>query len=85
MTPDEVAEIFAEANAAYETVTSKPTYACIDKFDETVNVLPVELIREYGGDEHGMLYLSQDPSKHSTITGSNLSKIGAIADYDNSS
>ena len=26
-----------------------------------------------------MLYLSQDPSKYSALTGSNISKIGAIA------
>ena len=30
-----------------------------------------------------MLYLSQEPSKHSDITGSNLFKIGAIVAYDN--
>ena len=73
MTPDEVAEIFAAANAPYETVISKHTYVDIDKFDETVNSLLVELIREHDGDEYGMLYLSQDPSKCSTITESNLS------------
>ena len=33
MSPDEVADIFAEANLAYETVTSKPTYTDIDRFD----------------------------------------------------
>ena len=43
-----------------------------------------ELIREHDGDEYEMLYLSQDSSKHSTITGSNLSNIGTIGAYDNS-
>ena len=71
MTPDEVAEIFAATKAAYETVSSKLTYANIDKFDETVNVLLVELIREQDGDEYGMLYLSQDPSQYHDLTGSN--------------
>ena len=46
MTPDEVAEIFATTNTAYGSVSSKPTYANVDKFDETVNELLVELIRE---------------------------------------
>ena len=82
MTPDEVAEIFAATNAAYEAVSSKPTYADIDKFDETVNALLVELIREHDGDEYGMLYLSQDPSQFYGLTGSNLTKIGSIAAYD---
>ena len=45
MTPDEVAVIFAAENAAYEKVTSKPTYADVEKFDEKVNVFLVELIR----------------------------------------
>ena len=71
MTSDEVAEIFAATKAAYETVSSKLTYANIDKFDETVNVLLVELIREQDGDEYGMLYLSQDPSQYHDLTGSN--------------
>ena len=37
MTPDEVAEIFAAANAAHETVTSKTTYADRNKFHETLH------------------------------------------------
>ena len=40
MTPEEVAEIFAAENVeneAYETVTSKPTYADTDRFDEKLN------------------------------------------------
>ena len=82
MTPDEVAEIFAATNAAYEAVSSKPTYADIDKFDETVNALLVELIREHDGDEYGILCLSQDPSQYHGLTGSNLTKIGSIAAYD---
>ena len=45
MNPDEVAEIFAEKNVSHGEVSSKPTYADIDKFDETVNALLVELIR----------------------------------------
>ena len=83
MTPDEVTEIFAAANEAYETVTSKTTYSDTDKFDETVSALLVELVRERDGDKYGMLHLSQDPSKHSALTGSNLSKICAIEAYDN--
>ena len=63
MNPDEVVEIFSATNAACETVTSKTTYADIDKFDETVNALLVDLIREHDGDEYGMMFLSQDPSK----------------------
>ena len=82
MTPDTVAEIFTATNAAYEAVSSKPTYADIDKFDETVNALLVELIREHDGDEYGMLYLSQDPSQYHGLTGSNLKRIGSIAAYD---
>ena len=77
MAPDEVADIFTAANAAYETATIKSAYADIENFDEIVNELLVDLIREHDGDEHGMLYLSQDPSKCSNITGSNLSKIGS--------
>ena len=83
MTPDEVAEIFAAENVAYEIVTSKPTNADIGKFDETLNALLVDIVREHDGDKHGMLSLSQCSSKHSTITRSNLSKIGAIEACDN--
>ena len=84
MTPDEVAEIFAEATASCETVTIKLTYADIDKFDEIVNSMLLELIREQDGNEFGMLCLSQDPYDYSTITGgSKLTKIGSIADYEN--
>ena len=61
MNPDEVVDIFAASNTAYETVTSKSTYPDTDKFDETVNALLVELIREHDGDEHGMLCLRQNP------------------------
>ena len=50
MAHDVVAEMFTASNVAYETVTSKPNYADIDKFDETVNSLLVELIREHDGD-----------------------------------
>ena len=63
MAPDEVAEIFAATNAASRSVSSKPTYANVDKFDEIVNEFLVELIREQDGDEYGMLYLSQELSK----------------------
>ena len=51
MTPNEMVEIFAAANAAREIVKSKPTYADVDKFDEIVNELLVELIREHDEDE----------------------------------
>ena len=85
MTPDEVAEIFAAANAAYETVSSTPNYANIDRLDEKINTILVELPREHDGDEYGMLYLSQDPSEYSTITGgSTLINIGTISACDNS-
>ena len=85
MTPDEVADIFAEATAAHETITSKPNYADTDKFDEKVNYMLVELIREHDGDEFGILCLRQDVSCYSTITGgSTLTKIGSIASYDRS-
>ena len=55
MTPDEVAEIFAAATAAYESVSSKPTYADIDRFDEKINSILVELSRDHDGDDYGML------------------------------
>ena len=82
MTLDEVSDVFAAKNAAYGTVSSKPTYDDVDKFDETVNALLVELIREQDGDEYGMLYLSQEPSKYNALTGSNVTKIGKIAACD---
>ena len=49
MTPDEVAGIFAAVNAACEIVTSKPTYAAVDKFDDTVNSMLFELSRKHDG------------------------------------
>ena len=85
MTPDEVAEIFTAANAAYESVSGTPTYTDIDKFDEKINTILVEIPRDHDGDEYGMLYLSQDPNEYSTITsGSTLEKIGKITAYDDS-
>ena len=57
MTHDEVSEIFTNATAAYETVTSKPTYTDIDKFDEKINSILVELQRDHNSDEYGLLYL----------------------------
>ena len=82
---EEVAEIFAAANAAYETVTSKPTYACIDRFVEKINPILIELPREQDGDECGMFYLSQDPSEYGNITGgSTLTKMGKLSAYDDS-
>ena len=45
MTPDEVAEIFAAENVAYETVSSTPTYDDIYRFDEKINTTLVELPR----------------------------------------
>ena len=64
MTPNEVEEIFAAAIEAYETVTSKPTFADINKSDE------------HDEDEYGIVYLSQDSSEYGTITrGSTLTKI----------
>ena len=85
MTPDDVIEIFAAASAAYESVSSKPTYTDIDRFDKKVNSILVESPREYNGDEYGMLHLSQDPSECSTLTGrSALAKIGKLAAHDSS-
>ena len=85
MTPDEVAEIFTAANAAYESVLSTPTYADIDRFNEKINTILVELPRNNDRDEYGMLYLSQDLSEYSTITGgSTLDKIRKITAYINS-
>ena len=43
MTPDEVAEIFTAANAAYESVSGTPTYTDIDRFDENINTILVEI------------------------------------------
>ena len=80
MTPDEVAEIFASANAAHETVTSRHVCADIDRFDENIKSILVKLPQEQDGDEHGMLYLSQDPSKHGTTTGRTaFTKIGTLS------
>ena len=85
MTPDEVAEIFAAVNAAHEILSSTPTYADINRFDEKINTILVELPREHDEDEYGILYLSQDPNEHSTITGGlTLSKIGKLTAYDDS-
>ena len=85
MTPDEVIEIFAAATAAYESVTSKPTFTDIDRFDDKVNSILVEITRDHDGDEYGILYLSQDLSKYNSITGGSiLSKIRALAAYDTS-
>ena len=58
MTPGEVIEIFAAATTAYESVISKPTFTDIDRFDDKINSILVEITRDYGGDEYGMLYLS---------------------------
>lgn len=41
MLPNEVAEIFVAASAAYKTVTSKPAYTDIDKLDEKLNSIIV--------------------------------------------
>ena len=82
MTPDEVAEIFATATAAYEIVTSKLTYTDIDRFDEKINSILVELQRDHDGDEFGLSYLGQDAGKCNTLTGSSFSKIGKLAAYD---
>ena len=85
MTPDEVIEIFAVATAAYESVISKPTFTNIDRFDDKVNSILVEITRDHDGDEYSMLYLSQDPSKYNSIIGrSTLSKIGALTAYNTS-
>ena len=62
MKPDEVAEIFTAANAAYESVSGTPTYTDIEKFDEKRNTILVEIPRDHDGDEYGMLCLSQDPN-----------------------
>ena len=75
MTPDEVSEIFTNATASYETVTSKPTYTDIGKFDEKINSILVELQRDYDGDEYGLLYLGQEASNYNSITESSLTKI----------
>lgn len=83
MTPDEVVDLFTAATTAYEKVSSRPTFADIDRFDEKINSILVEIPRDHDGDEFGMLYLSQDPSEHGAITGgSALSKIGPLAAYD---
>ena len=74
MTPDEVAEIFTAANAAYESVSGTPTYTDIDRFDEKTNTILVKTPRDHDGDEYGMLYLSQDPNECSTITGGSTLK-----------
>ena len=84
MTPDEVAEIFSTATAECGSVTSKPTFTDIDRFNEKVNSMLVELPRDHDGDEHGLLYLSQDASKHNAIAGSRLSKIGTLDAYNSS-
>ena len=85
MTPDEVADIFAAATAAYESVSSKPTCADIDRFDENINSTLVDFSRDHDGDEYGILCLSQDPSDYSTLTGgSSLTKIESLTAYDRS-
>ena len=85
MTPDEVAEIFTTATAEYVSVTSKPTFTDIEKFDQKVNSILVEIPRDHDGDEYGMLYLSQNPSDYRNLTGgSTLTKIGTLPAHDNS-
>ena len=68
MTPSEVAEIFTAANAACEILSSTPTYTDIDRFDEEINTILVELPRDHDGDEFRMLYLRQDPNEYNKIT-----------------
>ena len=85
MTPDEVEEIFYAANAAYETVTSKPKYDDINRFDEKIDSILVEMHREQDEDEHGMLYLIQETSEYSNVTGgSTLTKFRTLSAYDDS-
>ena len=85
MTPDKGIEIFTTATAAHESVTIKPAFTDINRFDEQVNSILVEIPREHDGDECGMLYLSQDPSEYSALTGSStLTKIRALSVCDNS-
>jgi len=82
MTPNEIADIFATATSAYQTITHKPTFEDITKFDETVNAILVEIPRDHDGDEFGMLYIGQDPLEYNSITRSSLSKIGKLPTYD---
>lgn len=83
MTPVEVVEIFSLATAACESVPSKPTCTDIDRFDEKVNSILVEIHRECNGDDYGMLYLSKDPSECSMLTGgSTLTRIGNLSACD---
>ena len=70
MTPDEVSKIFTSTTASYETVTNKLTYTDIDKFDEKINSILIELQRDHNGDEYGLLYLCQEASNYNSITGS---------------
>lgn len=84
MVPDKVVEIFTAATGAHEPITSKLTCTDIDKFDEKINSILVELPRENDGDKCGILCLSQDQSKCSTITrGSTLTKIDTLSAHSN--
>jgi len=82
MTPEEIADIFAMATSAYQTINHKPTFVDITKFDEMVNTILVKIPRDHDGDEFGMLYIGQDPSEYNSIIGSSLSKIGKLPAYD---
>jgi len=82
MTPDEIADIFAMATSAYQTINHKPTFVDITKFDETVNAILVEIPRDHAGDKFRMLYIRQNPLEYNSITGSSLSKIGKLPAYD---
>ena len=85
MTPDEVEEIFYAANSEYETVNSKHTYDDIDRFDEKMNSILVELHQEQDEDEHGMIYAIQETSEYGNVTGgSTLTKFGTLSAYDDS-
>ena len=84
MIPNEVVEIFTSVTAVYGIVTSKSTFTDIDRFDEKINSILVELQRDHNRDEYRLLYLSQNLREYNTITYSTLTKIGTLATYNNS-
>ena len=82
MIPNEVVEIFTSVTAVYGIVTSKSTFTDIDRFDEKINSILVELQRDHNRDEYRLLYLSQNLREYNSLIGLILTKIGTLATHD---
>ena len=84
MTPNETAEIFKAATAAYHKINRKLTCFDVSDFDEKVNAMLVEMPRDADGDEYGILCLNQLLNELNALTGSTLARIGKLPIYNSS-